>query len=359
MEAKERNYGIDLLRIVTMYVIMILHVQGKGGVFDRLSPLGLGYEITWFLEIACYFSGTVYALISGYVILNGKYKITNIIYLWLQVFFYGFWSTLLFFIFKREVVNLSSLKHVFFPVMSETYWYFSAYFAAFFFIPMIRLAMEQLKKIYLDLIALFFIVFFSVLPCVFPVDVFALRGGMSFSWVLGCIYLGAYMKKFNVFEKVKSSVLIILFWVGVITTWLSKLAIELHYGLELWNRDRGNVLVTYNSPPILLASVVLIPLFMRIPLKGKILNIVKRVSPLTFGVYLLNCQPLIWEYIVANRFADYAYLPVWKMMVCIILAATAVFLIGIAVDGIRFIIFEVGHLRQKLTAIENYIIRDR
>ena len=32
---KERHYGIDLLRLVCMYMIPVLHVLGQGGVMAR------------------------------------------------------------------------------------------------------------------------------------------------------------------------------------------------------------------------------------------------------------------------------------------------------------------------------------
>jgi peptidoglycan/LPS O-acetylase OafA/YrhL len=34
---KEYNYGIDLLRLIAMFMIVILHVLGKGGVLNNVS----------------------------------------------------------------------------------------------------------------------------------------------------------------------------------------------------------------------------------------------------------------------------------------------------------------------------------
>ena len=34
METKERNYGIDLLRIVSMFMVVVLHVVGHGDILD-------------------------------------------------------------------------------------------------------------------------------------------------------------------------------------------------------------------------------------------------------------------------------------------------------------------------------------
>lgn len=37
---KERNYGIDLLRLVLMYMVCILHTLGQGGVLNACNPSG-------------------------------------------------------------------------------------------------------------------------------------------------------------------------------------------------------------------------------------------------------------------------------------------------------------------------------
>ena len=71
---RERNYGIDLLRIVSMLMVVVLHVLGQGGVLKTSTPLSIGYSVAWILEIAAYCAVNCYALISGYVGVNSKFK---------------------------------------------------------------------------------------------------------------------------------------------------------------------------------------------------------------------------------------------------------------------------------------------
>lgn len=37
----DRDYGIDLLRILSMILIAILHVLGQGGILSHVQPLSL------------------------------------------------------------------------------------------------------------------------------------------------------------------------------------------------------------------------------------------------------------------------------------------------------------------------------
>ena len=66
-KVKERNYGIDLLRIISMFMVVVLHVVGHGGVLNATIGLTLKGEIAWAIEIASYCAVNCYALITGFV----------------------------------------------------------------------------------------------------------------------------------------------------------------------------------------------------------------------------------------------------------------------------------------------------
>ena len=88
IQKKERNYGIDLLRIVSMIMVVLLHVLGAGGLLE--ATFGINNKIVWLLEVFAFCAVNCYALISGYVGVNSKFKLSNILILWLQVFIYNF-----------------------------------------------------------------------------------------------------------------------------------------------------------------------------------------------------------------------------------------------------------------------------
>ena len=78
---KERNYGIDCLRVISMFMVVLLHVLGRGGVLQATKNLSINYGVSWFLEIAAYCAVNCYAIISGYVGYGRKIKYSNLIYL--------------------------------------------------------------------------------------------------------------------------------------------------------------------------------------------------------------------------------------------------------------------------------------
>lgn len=84
---KSRNYGIDALRVLSAIMIVMLHVLSQGGVLANYADLTFQGEFIWLLQVGCLGFVNVFALISGYVGINGKHKISNILNLWIEVFY--------------------------------------------------------------------------------------------------------------------------------------------------------------------------------------------------------------------------------------------------------------------------------
>lgn len=62
----ERNYGLDLLRIVLMYMVCILHTLACGGVLAACTEGTMPYKVFWLLEFLSYCAVDAFALLSGY-----------------------------------------------------------------------------------------------------------------------------------------------------------------------------------------------------------------------------------------------------------------------------------------------------
>ena len=96
IQKNERNFGIDLLRILAMYMVVVLHVLGHGGILEACERFSLNYYIAWVLETSAYCAVDIFAMITGYGIVNTKFNGFKMIPLWLNVFFYSAIITILF-----------------------------------------------------------------------------------------------------------------------------------------------------------------------------------------------------------------------------------------------------------------------
>ena len=310
--------GIELLRMVLIFMIMVLHTLGKGGVLDNLIPLSSTYDTAWFLEILSYPSGVVFGLIAGYVGFDHNHRISDVVYIWLTVLFYTVIGSVIFF----NGINF---------------------------------AVKNMPKAEVGIMFVAALLLFSILPILSYTDVFALRLGSSILSIGSFYFFGACMKRFGILEKYSSKVLFLIFICCILFTWGFKIAGESVFGFDESNPERFNRLLAYYSPPIVLAGMCMLIMFSRMNIKGFMVKIVKAAAPLAFGVYLLNAQPLVFRYLMADRFKVYAsYGPV-KMTACVILAALCLYLIGTAVDAVRNLIFGLFGIKQRLRAVEEYL----
>lgn len=356
-QKRERNYGIDLLRVVSMLMVVVLHVLGKGGVLKNLTPLSHSYEAAWFLEIASYCAVNCYALISGYVGVGTRFKYTNIVYIWLQVIAYNvslaFAAAIL-----HPNIGRAEVIDAFFPVSNRAYWYFTAYFCIFFFIPIFNKAIELLSEKQLKAVGIAMVVIFTVLPLLAEKDSFNTVDGYSPIWLAVLYIFGGIMKKCKLFEKTKAYILLLMYFLCVIISWLQKMYVEYNNINFPDAEEMKALLVEYTSPTIFFAAVFLVAAFSKIK-AGKISSkIITVFSSVSFGVYLIHVQPQVWQRIIKDMFVDYADFGALKLAVTVILTAFAIYLICGAMDFIREKIFSLLRIKKLLTAAEKKIFKD-
>lgn len=334
----KRNYGIDLLRIISMYMIAILHVLGQGGVLFNLETLSLGYNLSWLLEIICYCSVNCYAIITGYVMVNSKFKYKKIINLWLSV---CFWSVILTLVMKGlhpDLVGKKDILKSIFPVVFNSYWYFTGYFALFLFIPFINKFIKNLDKKIFKRLILTIIILFCFINLL--TDPFKLIFGYSFLWLLASYFIGAYIKIYNPFVKVKAKWICLISLSLLLLTFLFKIVV-VRYPKITFGFFGPDVLISYNSFTILFSSIGLFLLFIRMNLNNKyLLRFIKRLSPATFGVYIIHVQPFVYSLFIANRFKFViSYTPI-IMILLVLFLSFMLYMLCSYIEMIRIYLFK-------------------
>ena len=303
---KERNPGIDLLRMAAMWMVVILHVLNKGGVLEATVPLSAGRETARLLELGAYCAVNCYALISGYVGVQRRFHYGSAIALWLRVVFYTLGVTAVFAIFRPETVTANRWLRAVFPVLFRQYWYVTAYFGMCLFIPFFNHLLRSLTRHQARVLAASLILVFSILPTLRQKDVFLTDNGYSVLWI-SCLYLlGGILKLHGPAPQGKCRRWAAVYVLCVLITWGVKLA-----GDRLWMLRQGTVcdrvlLSTYTSPTILLVAVALVLCFAGLRIPAAAGQWIQKASALAFSVYLIHAHPLIWEYWLSGRFAPLA-----------------------------------------------------
>ncbi|NBJ91253.1 acyltransferase family protein [Parablautia muri] len=346
----EHNYGIDALRILSMFMVVVAHILGPGGVLAAAEPRSIQYEAAWFLEIAAYCSVNCYALISGYVGIYAKYKYQNIVMLWLRVVFYTLSITLLFSILIPDAVLLKDWIKAVFPITRGYYWYFTAYFALFFFIPILNMAISKMTKNQHRAVTITLISVFSFWPTLFHKDVF---GTSSNAWWLIILYIiGSYIRKYGLFQKSNALTMFLGYITVTALTWLSKFIIE-SQSLAFLNFIDQNYLFNNTSITMLMSGVFLLITFERIHIGHTVTKIIQCFSPAAFSVYLIHANPFVWNYLIKGRFSFQAKLPVLLGILTTLLIAALIFISCSFIDLIRSGIFKALKLQKFIGAAED------
>jgi surface polysaccharide O-acyltransferase-like enzyme len=155
-----RNYGIDLLKIISMLNIIILHINlfSRNLSFKLINPRN---KIAWRMEALSYWSVNCFGMISG-IVGYKRYRMSNLIYLWFQVAFYSILITLIISFIKKFNVNKRDLFLSFFPILIKRHWYVNAYFSMYLFLPFLNNGINALQKTELRNIIFIFFAFFSL-----------------------------------------------------------------------------------------------------------------------------------------------------------------------------------------------------
>ena len=86
---KERNYGIDLLRIVLMMMVILGHLFAHTELRATLPLFSPSWFFTWIVQTITICSVDCFILISGYFGYNSKVKAYSVVSLWGKVLFYS------------------------------------------------------------------------------------------------------------------------------------------------------------------------------------------------------------------------------------------------------------------------------
>lgn len=336
-----RNYGIDLLRCLAMMMVVMLHTLSKSGLLYDTVVGSLKYEASWFIEIFCYCAVDCFVLISGYVGVRCKFKFSRIILLWLQVVFYNVVCSLIFQGVNGEFDFVQIILR-FLPVSTNSYWFFTHYFALCFMMPFInKIILKSTFKqnaVYLS----FLLVLFSVLPAIYGIpfakidkfdsNIFYTERGYSIIWLVVVYALGAFIKRCQeekVFEEIKPWTYFIIIIVSDIFVW------AIHYMCV--NREKPvshNFMVSYTSPFIVINAVSFLLLFSKFNFSKNISKAIEFFSSGAFAVYLIHSQEDVYPIYakMVSPIADYRLL---KVLPCLIFTVVFVFVVCTVIDFVR------------------------
>lgn len=341
----KRNYGIDLLRLVSMFYVVVLHVLGKGGILKAAEAGTAQYELSWFVELWAYGAVNIFGIISGYVGFSEKEKkfnYANYLTMWLQVVVYGVGASLVFYLIDPELVTRTELWKMCFPVTNDLYWYFSAYTGLVFLIPLLNAGVrhcsrESLAKMFIALCVVFSV--FSGFA-----DRFELGRGYSLMWLILLYLLGAVMRKCQIGQNISAGAAFGGIAVCCIIAWLWRI-----YGPNFTVFDikvTQSLPANYLAITNLVAAILHVIAFSKLQFRPVGQKLIAFAAPGAFAVYLLNNQIHVWRNVMTGTFAHLAAEPALPMMMHVLGFAFGFVIMAVLIDWIRQKAFALLHVKQ-------------
>lgn len=294
VEQKNRSPKFELMRIYSMFMIILLHILVYGNVVKNCENEILK-TFFLYLENLLVMSVNSFILLTGYYKSNSLVKISKIINLILKVIFY---SILILFVLILLRINHISIDLIFKSISLfslSKYSYISYYLVLYILSDYINKFLNCLKKQELEhfIILSFFVL--SILPFLTGIEIFSSGKYNLFHFVLLYI-IGAYLRLYPIrnsyhFKHLTNNLYrYILIFIIFLTSFLKFLIEEFAFKINIINIDSYSLFIS--SPLIIIQSVCYFELFNNLNIRNNKINM---FAKLILGVYLIINNPLVYN----------------------------------------------------------------
>lgn len=355
----KRQMNFELLRIVSMVMIILHHYSLKGGLLD-IEIISGNKFLGEFIYIGGKVGTIIFVLISGYFLVNSRYKIKNLIKTILEVQFYSISIYIILVITNQIGFSFKDLIKSILPISYNQYWFATSYIGMYIFVPFINKLIINLSKEQYQLLIAIGMITFVIMPT------FIVGGGDSFiggiSYFIYLYAVAGYLKKYdisilNTRKKCVCLIIIItliMMTVSIISTYLSMHIDAFKKGITY--------LANQNSIFTVLLSLGIFQVFRFIDIKYNI--IIEKCAKACFAVYLIHenkyFAEILWKNILKTN--SFYYVNVFVLVLHIIGAVIGIYTCALLVEMFRKKIIEKNfesfydrYIVKKIETIENIL----
>ena len=319
---KKRSSGIELLKIIAVFMIMLSHSTPDYG-FDTYLPsyFDLNYATTDIQTIVMIFmkylgqmGNTIFVVCSAYFLLDSnKARMNKVVSMIADCYLIS-----IMYLLAVNVLDINVgpdlTRHSLFPVTYDTNWFVSCYIVFYLLHPVLNQVIYSLEKKQLLHVMMVLVLFYSVLDTIFTSDNYCYSDLLGFVVIYFIVaYVKLYLKSTG--EKNTSNVICLLlglvgYAAQILITNIVGLRVVAYEDMMLhWNR--------FMNPFNILIALSLFQLFKKLEFTNCIVNYVASFSLLMYVAYenilfRLYLRPYYYAFAYAyygnERFAYYAFL---------------------------------------------------
>lgn len=359
---KERSLSIDLLKIISMLMIVELHLLSYTNLDKCIQPLSIEYFIKSIVHSVCIVSVNCYVLSSGYLYDVSNFRIKKIFQIVFETLFYSILIYGELVAFDCIEFSIKDLLYVFLPTLTRQYWFITTYLGLYLFTPVLKKIINVFEKKYLLFILILgfglFVIYYNFF---FFTENLNFGGATGIVWFIYLYLCGAYFKKYVKKEKVSKSIK--NFFIVLLTALFTKLFFIMIYLItknEIFIKGSSLFDSVYNSIFGFLTSICFFGIFKNLEVKvNNILlsKIILFLSTSTLSVYLIHDNPyfrnVLWNII------DFSNQNIATFIGLIFITPLIIYLLSCIIDYFRQVVFSKiifnDNVCKKIKSLENKI----
>ncbi|MGN1337397.1 MAG: acyltransferase [Candidatus Coprovivens sp.] len=327
---KERNSNIEIIRIISMVMIVVSHWTVHSGILQIDTNL-LFNKILISNTVLGNIGVILFFLISGYFGYKKsdsiKINVKKILKIVLQVIFY---SVFLYFIctfYDKNILCLTNIIKAFMPITFKEYWYVTVYIVLLLLSPFINLFIDNLKGKSNNYFIYVTTILFFIFPTLTKQDFY----GNELIQAIYFYFLGSYIKNndLKIFDKHAGKIALFSYLMLVLQSVFfvvvcNYFSIQKNYALHLYERNS------------ILSVIFCFSLFYYFTRKqeksNKIINI---IASNVFAVYLISDNNYLRSIIWNKLFNVSSYINSYYLILNLIISVLFIFIICIIIEILR------------------------
>lgn len=355
--AKQRNLGIDLLRALAMFFVIIWHFIGQGGLLEHAEVGSAKYWVLSAVQILTICCVNLYGLTTGYLMCDKPFKLSRVVKLWVTTVFWSVAVSCVLFVVFPETRTFEEAVSMFLPILRGRYWFFTAYFVVMMVSPVLNLVIRSLTKgQYRLLLAVLFLIFGVIPVGSLGYDVLRISTGHHFSWMIALYLMGGYLKKNDCEGGMKTPWKYLMgYFLFVAAHLLYKFA-AMRIGLSGF----ANLLLTYPSPLVVGEAICLFLFFKEafsdVSAEITLGKLIRFAAPGIYSVYVIHVHPKVfWNSHIIALFRAWDNWNILAVCAAMLGTATVLFAVCVCLDAVRQRLFRVLGIDRAVDRLSNYI----
>ena len=345
----QRNYGIDLLRLLAMYLVVVVHVSGQFAY--KFAPKGsLNFNIAWGTFLSSLIAVNVFVMITGFVCVNSHHSWKSLIKLWSLILFYSLGIGVVVHFPFPSFLSTKEFIRCFFPIIQKHYWYCTAYVGLFVMMPLWDIILDypfsdkkngiidDNKKHFLFKSLLTIAVVFTIFPSLSfgnGRECWGVADGFNVFWFSICYLTGGYIKRFGLYEYYTLTKLCIAYL-------LTAFAFCCWFAFSHIILGQKGFMVNYTLLPLYLQALFLLLIFKRLSISKWLCTALKIVTPSVFSVYLIHMHWGIRNIIVSLPYwQTISKLPCFLFVLSLFIIPSWIFVMCLLIDLVRRSVLQV------------------